>query len=98
MKRFFFWFFIFLLAFVLFFISLNFFDSRADPGLEALLAPVGDNLPKAHLEAANVFYLIWGFAEAPETDVPGPDFATRCWSCSVPTRGIIFSVPATANG
>lgn len=68
MKRFFFWFFIFLGLFSLFFISLNLFDSRPDSGLAE---PI---ITKTHLESGNGFFLIWGFAEPPETDLLGLDF------------------------
>ena len=79
MKRFFFWFFFFLVAFVLFFFSLNLFDARPGPGtsLEGGASLSGDKPPAAHLEAGNGFYLIWGFAEPPETDPPAAAFRAQ---------------------
>lgn len=65
MKRFFFWFFIFLGAFILFFFSLNLFDSRPGPVTEA---SSGNERSAALLEPGNGFFLVWGFAEPAETD------------------------------
>jgi len=71
MKRFFFWFFIFLGAFILLFFSLNLFDSRPEP---STAAPI---LPATHLEAGNGFFLIWGFAEPTEADLLAPAFRAQ---------------------
>jgi hypothetical protein len=71
MKRFIFWLLICVAVFGLFFIGLNLFDSR--PG-----QPVAEPFSlAAHLEPANGFFLLWGFAEPAETDPAAPAFRAR---------------------
>jgi hypothetical protein len=85
MKRFFFWFFIFLAAFSLFFISLNLFDFRPVPGKAT---PV---LPAAQLEAGNGFFLLWGFAEPAEVDLLAPAFRVQVLELfSAPNKNYLF--------
>jgi hypothetical protein len=85
MKRFFFWLFILLGAFSLFFFSLNLFDSRPEPGLAA---PI---LSSAHLETGNGFFLLWGFAEAAETELLAPAFRAQVLELfDAPTKNYLF--------
>ncbi len=77
MKRIFFWFFVFLGVFLLFFISLNLFDSRPETGPAAPKPFEGGRPPAAHLGAGNGFFLIWGFAEPPGADPAAEAFRSR---------------------
>ncbi|HOW43838.1 MAG TPA: hypothetical protein PK919_01570 [Candidatus Aminicenantes bacterium] len=62
------------LLFVLFFLGLNLFDAKPAPA-----APGGDEAPalEANLEPGNLFFLVWGFAEPPETDPLSPEYRQR---------------------
>jgi hypothetical protein len=71
MKRLWFWFFILLGLSGLLFFSLNLFDSRPAPGLEA------PRPPAARLEDGNGFYLLWGFAEGAASDLQAPAFRAQ---------------------
>jgi hypothetical protein len=68
MKRFFTWFLGVLVLFTLVFFGLNLFDSRPAADAPAPAALEG------HLEPGNSFFVIWGFAEPPETDPLAPAF------------------------
>ena len=67
MKRFFAWFLAALAIFFLFFFGLNLFDSAPAP--QAPAVP-----PALELEPGNAFFMIWGFAEPPETDPLAPAY------------------------
>jgi hypothetical protein len=91
MKRLFFWVFILLGAFILFFFSLNLFDSRPGPGVTAPISPGGGNPPAAHLETGNGFFIIWGFAEPPEADLPAAAFQAQVLELfSAPPKNYLF--------
>lgn len=73
MKRLFFWFAAGLALFILFFFGFNLFDSGARSG-DGTHGPAP--LPE-NLEPGNGFFIVWGFAEAPETDVGSPAYHRR---------------------
>ncbi len=62
------------LLFVFFFLGLNLFDARTAPA-----APGANEsrVPAANLEPGNLFFLVWGFAEPPETDPLSPEYRLR---------------------
>jgi hypothetical protein len=97
MKRLFFWILIFLGAFILFFFSLNLFDSRPEPGLATPISPGGEKpaerekLLAALLESGNGFFLIWGFAEPAETDLQTPVFRAQVLELiNAPSKNYLF--------
>ncbi len=71
MKRFFFWCSLALAFFTLGFLGLNIFDSKPAPGMPVPAAPT------ENLDPDNGFFLIWGIAESPGTDLLAPDFRRR---------------------
>jgi hypothetical protein len=74
MKRFFFWSIGAALLFILFFFGFNLFDSGpAGAGRDLTNEARSRPLP-GNLEPGNGFFLIWGFAEPPETDPLSPGY------------------------
>jgi hypothetical protein len=68
MKRFFPWFFLLLGLFGLFFVGVNFFDTWFEP------LPAKRIESAAHLDAGNVFFVLWGFADGAGSDPRTPAF------------------------
>lgn len=75
MKRVFLWAFVAALLFLLLFFGFNLFDSPTPPGSAA----AGGTRPAAtaDLGAGNAFFVLWGFAEAPEVDPASAGYAER---------------------
>jgi hypothetical protein len=85
MKRVFFWGAVFLALFLLFFLGLNLFDSRPESGPEA------PALPAARMDPGNGFYLVWGFAEPPETDPLSGEYRAQVSELfSAPGRNYLY--------
>ena len=85
MKRFLLWILIGAVAFGLFFISLNLFDSRPDPVL------AGTPVLAANLEPGNGFFQLWGFAEPVDSDPSAPAFRARMLELfNTPVRSRLF--------
>lgn len=85
MKRAFVWAFVAALLFLLFFFAFNLFDSR--PGPAGAAAAGEEPAPAAGLEPGNGFFVLWGFAEPPETDPASSDYAGR-------TRELLAAAPS----
>lgn len=62
------------LLFILFFLGLNLFDTRPAP---AALGAGATRMPAANLEPGNLFFVVWGFAEPPETHPLSPEYRLR---------------------
>jgi hypothetical protein len=74
MKRFLFWGFVAAALFILIFLGLNLFDSAPAPGSPASPAAPGGTPQAGNLDPGNGFFIAWGFAESPLTDIMSPGF------------------------